>query len=128
MSTRAIYTFKDDDGSVFTVFKHWDGYPSGAYKFIQNAFAYSWELPRFEADDFGAGFIAGNKPKGGGDLRLINDATTNADVLGIEYHYMIEPEGDRLKVIARDLFKGITLSPVYITSTSISEAVELLCA
>lgn len=128
MSTRAIYTFKDQDGGVFTVFKHWDGYPSGAYKFIQNAFTYSWQLPRFEADDFGAGFIAGNKPKGGGDLRLINDATTNGDVLGIEYHYMIEPDGDRLKVIARDLFKGITLLPVYITPTSIAEAVELLCA
>ena len=128
MSTRALYTFKDTDGGTFTVFKHWDGYPSGAYQFIQKALAYAWELPRFEADDIGAAFIAGNKPKGGGDLRLINDATTNGDVLGIEFHFMIEPAGKRLKVTARDLFNGTTLEPVYITADTITAPAEHLAA
>lgn len=118
MSTRGLYTFIDSDGSEFTVFKHWDNYPEGAHLFIQKALALAWDLPRYEADEFGAAFIAANK-KGGGDLRLLNEASTNADALGIEYHYFITSEGATLKVIARAMWAGEDLPAVYITKDAI---------
>ena len=119
MSTRGLYTFTDSEGDSFTVFKHWDNYPSGAYNFIQKALTKAWDLPRFEADEFAASFIAANKKDGGGDLRLTNEATTNADVLGIEFIYTITSEGGALKVITRDLWQGVDLPAVYITASDI---------
>ena len=121
MSTRGLYTFKDADGE-YTVFKHWDNYPTsengyGAYQFIKNALAYAWELPRFEADEFAASFIAANKKAGGGDLRLLPADATNGDALGVEFWYTVEAVGKQLKVSCRDLFNGIDLEPVYISST-----------
>lgn len=118
MSTRGLYTFTDSDNLSLTVFKHWDNYPEGAHRFIQKALALAWDLPRYEADEFGAAFIAANK-KGGGDLRLLNEASTNADALGIEFHYFITGEGAALKIITRDIWKGQDLAPVYITKDSI---------
>ena len=66
MSTRACYRFIPENGpndwpGVVTVYKHHDGYPSGAAKAIENALDYAWKLPRFEADEFAAAFVAGNK-------------------------------------------------------------------
>lgn len=61
MSTRACYVFKDSDQSI-AVYKHHDGYPSGAVQFIAAAQAHAWKLPRFEADEFAAAFVAANKP------------------------------------------------------------------
>jgi hypothetical protein len=124
MSTRGLYTFVDSDNTRLNVFKHWDNYPEGAYPFIQNALALAWDLPRFEADEFGAAFIAANK-KGGGDLRLLNEASTNGNILGIEYHYLITSEGNALKVITRDLYNATELPIVYITKDSIQGADEM---
>ena len=56
MATTAIYTFIDNY-SRYHVCKHWDNNPTGAAKFISNALKESWELPRFEADEFAAAFI-----------------------------------------------------------------------
>jgi uncharacterized ubiquitin-like protein YukD len=122
MSTRGLYTFKDADGA-YTVFKHWDNYPKsdsgyGAYQFIKNALAYAWQLPRFEADEFAASFIAANKKAGGGDLRLLPADATNGDTLGVEFWYTVEADGQRLKISCRDLFKGVDLEPVYLLSTN----------
>lgn len=61
MSTRALYTFRDSDGSEFHVYKHHDGYPTGAAEALTNALEFAWRFPRYEADDFAAAFIAGNK-------------------------------------------------------------------
>lgn len=61
MSTRAVYTFKDSDGSAFHVYKHHDGYPTGAAQWLIAAKALAWPLPRYEADDFAAAFVAANK-------------------------------------------------------------------
>ena len=121
MSTRGLYTFKDADGA-YTVFKHWDNYPThwteyGAHRFIANALAYAWELPRFEADEFAASFIAANKKAGGGDLRLLPADATNGDTLGVEFWYTVEAAGQRLKVSCRDLFNGVDLEPVYLSSS-----------
>ena len=96
MATRALYVFKDSDQS-FTVYKHWDGYPDGAYEFISDAIPYAWELPRFEASDFGAAFIAGNKKHGGGDIYLIAD-DADADAMGVEYIYTIMGEKDSIRI------------------------------
>jgi hypothetical protein len=123
MSTRGLYTFIDDSDDKFTVFKHWDNYPSGAYDFIQKALSLAWDLPRFEADEFGASFIAANKKAGGGDLRLTNSETTNGDVLGVEYHYFISPcpdAKDCIRVFTYDLYHAKHLPVVYISKDSIS--------
>jgi hypothetical protein len=60
MSTRACYTFKDKHNTIH-VYKHNDGYPTGAAEHIARALPYAWPLPRFEAVDFAAAFVAANK-------------------------------------------------------------------
>ena len=74
MLTRAIYTFIDKD-SKHHVYKHQDNDIRIAVKFIGNALTKSWELPKFEAHEFAAAFIAANK-KAADDVRIIhtNDA------------------------------------------------------
>ncbi len=67
MSTRALYTFRDNDGE-YHVYKHHDGYPSGAIEAILNSLMFAWNPPRFEADEFAAAFVAGNKSHGIVDL------------------------------------------------------------
>ncbi len=71
MGTRGVYKFIDQHSTHY-VYKHWDNYPSGATTFIQNALELAWELPRFEADEFSASFIAANK-KSVGDVRLMHE-------------------------------------------------------
>lgn len=83
MSTRGLYTFKDEYHSI-TVYVHFDNYPTGAVQKIEDALKYAWKLPRFEADEFAAAFVAANKT-GGGDVRLTNNATD----MGQDYHYFI---------------------------------------
>lgn len=83
MGTRSVFTFKDEDKS-FAVYKHWDGYPQGAAEFLTNAIPFSWKLPRYEADEFAAAFIAANKTVGGGDIRLTDHVSSHGD---LEYHY-----------------------------------------
>jgi hypothetical protein len=94
MSTRAVYTFIDTDGDKFHVYKHHDGYPSGAAEWIANALPHAWELPRFEADEFGAAFIAGNKSDAGG-VRLTHGPEKHGD---LEYRYEISLGGSELIV------------------------------
>src|SRR4051812_43807301 len=65
MSTRAMYTFIEpehtDSKRGYHVYKHHDGYPSGAAQWIENALPHAWKGGRFEADEFAAAFVAGNK-------------------------------------------------------------------
>ena len=88
MSTRACYTFIDSD-NTFHVYKHHDGYPSGAAEFIKLAIAKAWKLPRFEAADFGAAFVAANKD-GGGGVYLTSHYRNHGD---LEYRYEIGNDG-----------------------------------
>lgn len=60
MSTRAVYSFKDSDGT-YHVYKHHDGYPTGAAQWLARAQTLAWQLPRYEADEFAAAFVAANK-------------------------------------------------------------------
>jgi hypothetical protein len=104
MSTRALYTFCDLRGE-YHVYKHHDGYPSGAAQWIAAALPYAWPLPRFEADEFAAAFVAGNKtydskPFPGG-VRLTQGATwKDAASADIEYRYEITEKGGDLHVAA----------------------------
>lgn len=66
MSTNAIIFFQSDETSISYssgVYQHWDGYPSGVQATINKTIesGLAWELPRFEADEFAAAFIAANK-------------------------------------------------------------------
>ena len=102
MSTRGLYTFKDQYGS-FNVYKHSDNYPSGAAEAIEAAIKHAWELPRFEADEFGAAFIRGNKTSGG-NLRLMPcgkpNAVANKHCSDIEYRYEIFMRASCLMIAA----------------------------
>jgi len=51
----------NDWPGVVTVYKHHDGYPSGAAKAIEAALDHAWTLPRFEPAEFAAGFVTANK-------------------------------------------------------------------
>lgn len=94
MGTRAIYIFEDEHEEV-AVYKHYDNYPSGAADFIEKAKSHAWELPRFEADEFAAAFVAANKNQGGGEVRLVQynkysgrDAMVE-DYTWCDYYYVI---------------------------------------
>jgi hypothetical protein len=86
MGTRAVYTFKDKHES-FNVYKHYDGYPTEALESIKAAKEFAWDLPRFEASDFAAAFIAANKHPGGGNVYMTNSYKSHMD---LEYRYEIE--------------------------------------
>lgn len=101
MSTRACYRFTDPNSKeIFTIYKHHDGYPSGAAEAIANALPHAWPLPRFEADEFAAAFCAGNKESPGG-VRVVNKpgkAAAYKFASDIEYVYDISRVGQSLTV------------------------------
>lgn len=103
MSTRAVYTFKDQDQTIH-VYKHHDGYPTGAAQWIAAALPHAWPLPRFEANEFSAAFVAGNKGGNGGGVRLIQSGDVREVAPGdIEYRYEISQGKDgALRVKAWD--------------------------
>jgi len=100
VSTRAVYTFKDEYDS-FSVYKHYDGYPegegggSGAFGFIREAKKFAWDLPRFEASEFAAAFIKANKGEAGGDVYLTQGPQRHGD---LSYRYEISRDNDQLVV------------------------------
>lgn len=93
MSTRATYEFRDAYES-HTVYRHHDGYPEGAKQWIEAALPHAWPLPRFEADEFGAAFVAGCKDSAGG-VRLTAGRDAHGDT---EYHYVVTVRDGRLYV------------------------------
>lgn len=97
MSTRACYIFKDHDGSTFTVYKHSDGSPAWAWRYFRDTIAsgLAWPLPRFEACEFGAAFIAVNKDRPG-SMRLVNKWN---DVADIAYLYKLTMSKGNVLVI-----------------------------
>ena len=84
MGTRAVYSFSDDR-ETFHVYKHWDGYPENALQYISFAKDRAWKLPRFEADEFAASFVAANKSEEG-DIRLTPHYNKHGD---LEYRYEV---------------------------------------
>lgn len=94
MATRAVYSFKDQS-NTYHIYKHWDGYPEGALEFLANALPYAWPLPRYEAADFAAAFVAANKKPGGGDVYITDHWENHAD---IEFRYMVRQVEGKLVV------------------------------
>jgi hypothetical protein len=103
MSTRALYNFIDDT-DTYTVYKHHDGYPSGAIDWIENALMFAWELPRFEANEFSAAFIRANKNHEGG-IRLVNRPIGN-NYSDTEYQYEITYSKELWKSLMIKIFQG----------------------
>jgi hypothetical protein len=102
MSTRATYTVYDRH-DIFTTYIHTDGYPSGALRHIANALPWAWPLPRFEAADFAAAIIAGNKEEGGGSVYITRDKYDHGD---LAYNYNITVKQDRIWVVIEDMYKN----------------------
>jgi hypothetical protein len=96
MSTRAVYTFKDSDNKKFSIYKHHDGYPSGAVVWIKAGIDKSWCPGRFEADDLAAAFVAANK-EGGGGVYLTTSQQAHGD---LDYDYVIYNKNNEIWVDA----------------------------
>jgi len=93
MGTRAVYTFIDK-AARHSVYKHWDGHPHWGCQFIAKALLLAWPLPRFEAGEFAAAFVAANK-KGAGDICLTSGPDAHGD---LAYRYEIHCQDDHLHV------------------------------
>lgn len=98
MGTRAIYKFEDSDDECF-VYKHYDNYPQGAVHFIEAAKEFAWRLPRFEADEFASAFVAANKARKGGEVRLVSNHFNGEDDIleshhWCDYYYVISFDGE----------------------------------
>jgi len=91
MSTRAIYSFRDQT-DTYHIYVHYDGYPSGAATYFKRWLdsGLSWTLPRFEADEAAAGFVAAIKT-GEGSVRI---AKSRTDMVDVEYGYRIYQDND----------------------------------
>lgn len=90
MSTRAVYTFKDKY-DTFHVYKHHDGYPSGAAQWIRNGFlqfneTFDGKPGQFEASELACRFIVANKDRYGG-IYMSKGPKHHGD---LEYRYEIE--------------------------------------
>jgi len=70
MSTNALIYVTDDE-DTYAIYKHWNGHPQGVQPMIERALELAWKLPRFEANEFAAAFVAANKLIRG-DVRLVN--------------------------------------------------------
>jgi hypothetical protein len=83
MSTRALYTFNGATASEsWNVYKHHDGYPSGAADTLEDALKFfAWPLPRYEADEFAASFCAAGKAYYHLKALAAKDAKGRADAL-----------------------------------------------
>ena len=93
MGTRAVYTFIDEE-ERYSVYKPWDGYPRSACQFLANALPLAWPLPRFEANEFAAAFVAANKKKAG-DIYLTSRPGVHGD---LAYTYEIQCQDGHLHV------------------------------
>jgi len=95
MGTRAIYTFEDatDERHIFV---HYDGYPVGAAGYFKQWLdaGVTWTIPRFEADEAAAGFVAAIKT-GAGNVRIAGARFNHTDV---EFGYRVFMRGDTLHV------------------------------
>lgn len=101
MGTRAVITFKDEH-DTFCVYQHWDGDPNTITENILAAQEYAWPLPRFEAAEFAAAYIAATKKKGGGDnqggnIYFARGAKFHCD---LSYNYVVTEKDGKLNIEA----------------------------
>lgn len=101
MSTRCTVTFVDDGGK-FSIYQHCDGYPDGEHGVVAAVQGVinsgkAWELPRFEADEFGATYVAVHKTREG-HIRLLRSPK---DVGDAAYNYTVKQVGQTSKLEVR---------------------------
>jgi len=96
MGTKAAIKFTDEHGAQAIVYTQYDGDPRGIQQKLQAAIKSGlvWPLPRFEADEFAAGFIAANKKYSGG-IRMLS---TMSD-LWCDFMYIVNLNGNLGEVI-----------------------------
>jgi hypothetical protein len=111
MSTRAVYTFKGF-GETYHVYKHHDGYPTGAAEFLSKAVEAAWPAPRYEPDEFAAAFVAANRTSPGG-VRLTASRMQAKDV---EYGYTVYPLDNKTRAKFPQLKAGALLVEVVSTN------------
>lgn len=107
MSTRALYSFSENENSkpntILNIYKHHDGYPTGAADALHAALDFAWQLPRYEPDEFAAAFIAANKRSGGG-LRVFPNGdprkVAKRHCTDIEFRYDIYEDRGQVLVAA----------------------------
>lgn len=90
MSTRSVISFhdKDEQKTTFHVYKHCDGYPEGIWDALNLAKPFAWEWPRYEAMEFAAAFVRGNKSERGGNIYFSQGPNKHWD---LAYSYAISP-------------------------------------
>lgn len=111
MSTRALYSFiGDSPEESWNIYRHHDGYPTGAAETLTVALRYfAWTPPRFEADEFAAAFCAAGKVS----TWLESDRGINVDAFnrygpGGQYSGFrgggerLMPQGDPMTVASRN--------------------------
>lgn len=106
MGTRAIISFTEK-GEAHHIYKHFDGYPSGVIECFKALFerGLCWNLPRYEADEMAAGFVAAAKD-GQGNVRLARSRTQASDV---EFGYKVYQDKTgllRMRVTSCDFWDG----------------------
>lgn len=98
MSTRCNVVVKDEYQSI-QLYKHYDGYPENMLPLIQKSTALAWDLPRFEADDFAAAFVATAKT-GSGDVYIDGDHQGQESLHGdIDYLYIVKQGAEGVPMI-----------------------------
>ena len=94
VSTRACYTFKDKQGA-YSIYYHYDGYPSNALRMISKARKSAWQFPRFEADEYAAAFCCIAKDGKAGGARLTEGPHRHGD---LAYRYDVWFQNNNLMV------------------------------
>lgn len=83
MGTRAVITFRDSIGR-FSVYQHYDGDPETVLENIKLA-KHHWAMPRFEADEYAAAYIATYKTSSG-NIRLTSGPQAHGD---LQFTYIV---------------------------------------
>jgi hypothetical protein len=93
MGTRTCITFTDSDSS-HSVYQHYDGYPSNVADNLHHTIRNAWPLPRFEADEFAAAYVATCKEQAG-NVRLSKGPRSHGD---LSYRYTVRCEAGAILV------------------------------
>ena len=102
MGTRAVIEFKDENGT-YSVYQHWDGNPDTVLENLKRT-RNRWHMPRFEADEFAAAYIATWKTDSG-NIRISKGARAHGD---LSYVYTVtHVEGARFVTVKyREKYRG----------------------
>lgn len=112
MGTRCLVSFIDNRQTV-NIYQHSDGYPDGVSGPIAAAVKFAWQLPRFEACDFSAAFVAANKTRGGHIYIYDGGDPIVAAPGDLAYRYEVRCVAETLQITAfkvnadaAEIFKG----------------------